>query len=232
MILVLSTTGFSILFHIMDLTEEGVTEADRHRLSLSVVGKRSLSKLTSNTGLLVTTERNLVVKHVVAVNPNSSGTDTVGDLDGSVEVVGVDSSRKTVGRVVTSLNSLLNSLELGDRADWAENLLLHNLHVLGNTREDSWLDEVSLVSETLASDLDLGALALSGLNVLHHAIELDLRDLWALEGLWVERISDLVCGGALTEAGNELIVDALLDIDAGAGAAGLAVVEVDTEVDP
>ena len=71
-----------------------------------------------------------------------------------------------------------------------------------------------------------------GGDILHDAVELHLRDLRALESVLCERVTDDVLGRALLEALHELVVDGVLDVDAGAGTAALAVVEVDAEVDP
>ena len=79
-----------------NLTEESITQADRHRLGLSVVGQRSLAELSSDTRLLVSSEWDLVVQHVVRVDPDGTGAELVGDADGSVEILGVDSGGKTV----------------------------------------------------------------------------------------------------------------------------------------
>lgn len=96
------------------LTKESITQADGYRLGLSVVCKCGLAEFSSDTRLLVATEWDLVVQHVVLVNPDGTGTELVGDADGSVEVGGVDGSGETVGGGVTSLDDLFLSLELGD----------------------------------------------------------------------------------------------------------------------
>lgn len=114
----------------------------------------------------------------------------------------MDGSGKTVGAVVANLDSVRSGLELGNGAYGAENLLLHYLHVLTDVAEDGGLDEVAFVPVSLATNLDLGARLLAFVNVavdtisiiqyeircrkrnsLHDAIELQLRDLWALERL-------------------------------------------------
>jgi hypothetical protein len=127
------------------LTEEGVTETNADSLGLSVVGKRVLAELTADTGLLVATERHLVV-------------------DG-VEVLGVDGGGETVCAGVAELDGVLLGLELGDRADGAEDLLFHDLHVLCDVGEDRGLDEVALVTLALATSLNGGTGVLAGLDV-------------------------------------------------------------------
>lgn len=215
-----------------NLTKESITQADRHRLGLSVVGQRSLAKFSSNTRLLVSSEWNLVVQHIVGVNPDGTGTELVGDTDGSVEVLGVDSSGETVAGVVSGLDNLLLSLELGDRADGAEDLLLHDLHVLSDIGENGRLDEVSLVTVTLTSSDDGGTRLLTLGDVTHNTVVLELGDLWSLEGVGVEWIADLVLGGTLLESLNKLVVDTGLNVDTGTSTAALAVVEENTKVDP
>ena len=69
-------------------------------------------------------------------------------------------SGETVCGAVADLDDLLLGLELADGADWAEDLFLHDLHVLGDVREDGGLDEVTLVAVALAANLDLGACTL------------------------------------------------------------------------
>jgi hypothetical protein len=69
-------------------------------------------------------------------------------------------------------------------------------------------------------------------NLLHDAVELDLGNLRALESVGREGVANDVLLRALLELLHEVVVDALLDVDTSSGAAGLAVVEEDTKVDP
>ena len=66
----------------------------------------------------------------------------------------------------------------------------------------------------------------------HDPVKLKLGNLRTLEGIGMEGIADIVALCSLLEALEELVVDGFLDIDTGTGAAALAVVEEDTEVDP
>ena len=70
------------------------------------------------------------------------------------------------------------------------------------------------------------------LDVGHDAVELYLRDLRALEGVCLERVADHILLRPLLEALDKLVVDAFLHVDTRAGAAALAMVEKDAEVDP
>lgn len=144
----------------------------------------------------------------------------------------MDGGGETVAGLVGDLDGLVLGGELLHGADGPEDLLLDDVHVLVDTAEDGGLDVVALGAVALAADLDLGAGILAVLDVTHDAIELGLGDLGTLEGLAVEGVADLVLEGTGLEPLEELVVDVLLDEDAAAGAAALAVVEVDAEVDP
>ena len=72
---------------------------------------------------------------------------------------------KAVGGVVANADGLGLVLELGDGADRAEDLFLHDLHVFGHVGEDGGLDEVALVAVALAADLDFGAFFLAMVDV-------------------------------------------------------------------
>lgn len=67
-----------------------------HSLDLGVVLEGVGAQFTANTRLLEATEGSLVVDHVVAVDPDGSSPESVGDGDGSVNVLGVDGGSKTV----------------------------------------------------------------------------------------------------------------------------------------
>lgn len=173
-----------------------------------------------------------MVQHVVLVNPDRSSLHAVGNTQSRVEVGCVHCGSKAVVGGVTHLDCFFLSLELGNRANRAEDLLLHNLHLRCNIREDSRLDEVTLCAVTLASSLDSRTLFLASINVAHNAIVLKLGDLWALEGVGEEGVANLVGQRASLELLDKLVIDAFLDVNTGTGAAALAVVVEDTEVDP
>ena len=105
------------------------------------------------------------MKSVVCVDPNGTSLEGVGDLDGSVEVLGVDGGGETVCAGVAKLDGILLGLELGDRADGSEDLFLHDGHVVLDVGEDGGLDEVSLVALALTAGNDGGTLVLAGLDV-------------------------------------------------------------------
>lgn len=144
----------------------------------------------------------------------------------------MDGSGETVAGLVGDLDGLLLVGELLHGADGTEDLLLDDVHVFVDIAEDGGLDVVSLRAVTLTTDLNLGTSSLAVLDVTHDAIELGLGDLGSLEGLAVEWVTDLVLEGTGLEPLEELVVDIRLDEDTATSTAALAVVEVDTEVNP
>lgn len=203
-----------------------------HRLDLSIVLKRIRSQLSADTRFLVSTKGSLVVGHIVLVNPDCASLEGVGDADRSVEVVGVNTSCQTVGGVVGELENFFLVLEFLDCADRSEDFFLDNLHLVVDVGEDGGLNVVALVTESFASDNHLGTGLLTLVNVSHDTVELELRDLRTLVGALLERVADLVLLSTSLECFQELVVDGLVDEDAGSSTAALAVVEVDTKVNP
>lgn len=132
---------------------------------MRVVGKGCLTKLATDTRLLVPTEWQLVVQGVVCVDPDGTGLEGIRHVDGGIEVGRVDGSGETVGGAVTDSDGIRLVFELGDGADGAEYFFLHDLHVFADIGEDGGLDEVALLSMALATDFDLGAFLLSLLDV-------------------------------------------------------------------
>ena len=75
--------------------EQSIAKTVVNGLDLGVVLQGVRAELTAKTGLLEATEGSLVGDHVVAVNPNGTGLDGVGNTDGSVDVLGVDTGSET-----------------------------------------------------------------------------------------------------------------------------------------
>lgn len=64
-------------------------------LDLGVVLQGVRAQLAANTGLLEPTKGSLVGDHVVVVDPDGTGLESVGDTDGRVDVLGVDTGSET-----------------------------------------------------------------------------------------------------------------------------------------
>src|SRR5207249_7250093 len=96
--------------------------------------------------------------------------------------------------------------------------------------EDGRLDEIPFLADALAAGQHLGAALAARVDVAHDAVELLLADLRALRGGGVEGIADFGLLHFLEHAIDKLIVHLLLDKQARAGAAALALVEEEGEV--
>ena len=77
----------------------------------------------------------------------------------------MNSRSQTIGSAVSDSDRIFLGLELGNGADGAEDLLLHDLHVLADAGEDGGLDEVTLFAVSFPSDLNLGAGLLTFVDV-------------------------------------------------------------------
>ena len=97
--------------------------------------------------------------------PHGASLEGVGDLNGGVEVRGVHRGGESVGGGVADADDLVLGLELGDGAHGPEDLLLLDLHVLGDAAEDCRLDEVSDVAFAVAANFDIRTGFLAGFDV-------------------------------------------------------------------
>ena len=77
----------------------------------------------------------------------------------------MDCGGETVSGGVSETDGVLFGLEFRNGANGAEDLFLHDLHILADVGEDGWLDEVTFFAVTLAADFDLGTLLLAGVDV-------------------------------------------------------------------
>ena len=124
----------------------------------------------------------------------------------------------------------VNVAELEDGHDRPKDLLLGDLHLVLDTREDGGLNEEAAAAPAVATALEVGALLLAGLDVAEDLVELLLINLSALLGLLVRGVAEDALLGALHGELHELVVDLLVAVDARGGAAALALVEEQTKV--
>jgi hypothetical protein len=80
--------------------------------------------------------------------------------------------RKTVGGAVAEFDGVFLGLELGNGADGAKDLFLHDLHVVGDVTENGGLDEVALLALALAANLDGSTGLLAVLDVANYGVSL------------------------------------------------------------
>lgn len=115
-------------------------DVDLDSLDFGVVLEGILSQLSTETGLLETTEGHLRVELVVAVDPDSTSFELTGDSGGSRDVGREDSGSKTVDRVVGSFKSFLLSVKRRNNDDGTKDLLPDNLHVGTDVAENSLIE--------------------------------------------------------------------------------------------
>ena len=75
-------------------------------LDIGVVGKSVLSEFSADTRLLEASERYVGVELVVAVDPDGTGLQLVGDAEGMRDIAREDSGGETVDRVVGDLDQV------------------------------------------------------------------------------------------------------------------------------
>src|SRR6266852_67454 len=109
----------------------------------------------------------------------------------------------------------------------AEDLLLRDPVALRDVREHGRHEPVALLGEAARRLVDLRALFLARLDELRDAVELHLRVDRADVGVLVERVADTERLEAALQLLDERLVDRLLREETGAGAAHVALVEVD-----
>ena len=76
-----------------------------------------------------------------------------------------DGRRQPIMRSIAAIDHLVNGLEFEDVHHRPEDLLLGDLHVIGDVGEQRRLDEVTLLAEALAAGQALSAFLLAGVNV-------------------------------------------------------------------
>ncbi|KAJ6443171.1 WD40 repeat-like domain-containingprotein [Purpureocillium lavendulum] len=198
-------------------------------------GKSGLAQFSANATLLDTSKGDAGVSVLAAVDPDHAGLDLGGDAMSTLEVLGEDGGAKAVRRVVGPADGLCFVAEPADDDNGAEDFLLEDAHLVLDLGEDGRLDEEALGVdvERLATGNNLGALGLADLDVVQHPLVLSLGYLRALVRLGVPLVADTADRlGGLRKLLDELVVDAVLDQDAGGGGADLALVGHDAQVRP
>ena len=142
-------------------------------------------------------------------------------------LVGPDPGRQAVGRVVRLLDRLVRRPERQHREDRPEDLLARDPVALGDVGEQRRAEEVAALGQVAGRLVELGALGDAGRDELGDLLELGLRVDRPDVGVLVERVADADRRQAVLELVDERLDDRLLDEQARAGAADLALVEVD-----
>jgi hypothetical protein len=187
------------------------------------VGLEAISApLATNTALLVTTEDGLRSGLLEGVDENGASFEASGDLLGVLDILAPDTGTKTGVGVVGTLNDLLLVRPGLGGNDGAERLLGDDAAVVGRVVDDGRLDEEALLSGGgVLADGELVAVLLGVREELLDLLVLHLVLDGAEQGAGLG-VADLDGLGEVDHLGEELGVDALVDVDTLGGDTDLA----------
>src|SRR6476646_4582867 len=188
--------------------------------------------LAAEAGFLVTAERARRIEAVERVRPYDSGAQLLRHPEDPRALLRPDARRQSVRRVVRLLDRLLGRAERQHAQHRAEDLLLGDPVALRDIREHGRREPVALLRQLARRLVDLRAFFLARLDERRDAIELLARVDRTDVGVLVERIADAQRRHALLQLLDRGLVDRLLHEQARAGAAHVALVEVDAVDDP
>src|SRR6204780_1968940 len=186
-----------------------------------------VAHLAAPAGLLVAAERQGRVEDVVAVDPDRAGPELLGQGVGLGDVLGPDPGTKAVDAVVRLGGDLVQGPERGGDHDRAEDLLADDGHIGPGVGDDGGIDEVALVTEAAAAGDGGGTIVYAGLEEAGDPAQLLVGDQRAHLGAGLHAGTELDALGDLGDAVDDLVEAVLLDEQARARHAALAVVEED-----
>src|SRR5215210_1259965 len=128
--------------------------------------------LAAEAGLLVAAERRGRVEAVVGIRPDDACAEALGHREDPRALLGPDTRRETVRRVVRLLDGLVRRAEGEDREHRPEDLLLSDPVALRHVREDRGREEPALLGEAAGRLVDLRALLLAALDQLLDPLQL------------------------------------------------------------
>src|ERR1700722_3521818 len=192
-----------------------------------VVFEGFVAHFAAPAGLLVAAERKSGVEDVVAVDPDGAGAELVGDLVGFLDVARPDACGEAVDGVVGFFHDFVEIGEGSRDDDGAEDFLLHDFHIFGGVDEDRRLDEVALVTVAFAAGDCFRAVLFAGVEETYDAIELLFGHERAHVAFGIEAGTDADFLRGLRHAVDDPVENFLVDEEARAGAAALAVIEED-----
>src|SRR3954454_18589134 len=188
--------------------------------------------LAAVAGLLVAAERGGRVEAVEGVRPDDARAHALRHPEDARALLRPDAGAQAVGRVVRLLDRLVRRAEGEDAQHRAEDLLLRDAVALRDVREHGRHEPVALLGQAARRLVDLRAFFGAGrdelLNLLQLLLGVDRADI----GVLVERVADAQRRQAALQLLDDRLVDGFLHEQARAGAADVALVEVDAVHDP
>ncbi|CAB4942372.1 unannotated protein [freshwater metagenome] len=143
------------------------------------------------------------------------------------QVLRPDAGGEAVDGVVGLAGQLVHVLERHGDDDGPEDLLADDARVVRGVDEDGRLHEVAGAVDRVAAGDGAGAGVAADLEVARDAVELLGRDERAHLGVGLQAVADLDAVGRGGDALDDLVEQVVLDVEARAGGADLALVEED-----
>uniref|UniRef100_A0A182QRK9 G-protein coupled receptors family 2 profile 2 domain-containing protein n=1 Tax=Anopheles farauti TaxID=69004 RepID=A0A182QRK9_9DIPT len=185
-----------------------------------------LAILTPVAGHLVATERCLCRQHVVRVDPNRAGTQSLHQIVHLIDILRKDGRCQPVVGFVRPLDHLVERFETYQLLHRAKDFFLRDRHVILHVRKHGRLDEETGQIRNLGSSRHQpGPLLLSGVDQTENFVVLILVHLRTVLGGQIERIAHRTLLRPLGTSFDKLVVDFILDEGARTGTAALTHVE-------
>lgn len=195
-------------------------------LDAGVVLKPILGEVFAVAGVLETTVGHLGHQGDVAVNPDSSKVEALGEAHRAAVVSRPHTGGQTVENIVGHLHGFLLLGEGLHRDHGSKYFVLNSVIFLLQAGDHGGFNEVASVALSNTTGLDCGVFWQS-VDHAHHAGHLVLVVDRTIEGVGVTGQTGLhVRSNPLRESGHELIVDILVDEDPGGSGAVLTGVEI------
>src|SRR4029079_597667 len=185
------------------------------------------SAFAAEAGFLVAAERRSRIEPVEGVRPHDARAQTFGHPEDARALLRPDPGAQAVRRVVRLLDRFLGRAERQHRENRTEDLFLRDAIALRDVREDRRHEPVALLGQAARRLVDLRSFVLAGLDELANLVELLLRVDRADICVLVKRIADTERRQSALQLLDDGLVDRLLHEPPRAGAADVALVEVD-----
>ena len=201
-------------------------------LHLGVLEQSLAAVLATDAALLVAAERRQRIEQVPVVDPDGPGAQLLGDLDGAARVPRPHPAREAVDRPVGALDHLAEVAPALHREHRSEDLLGAGVRIGRHIGEHGRLDEEAAITDVgraSAAARDRRALLLRPLDRGQDHVVLRLADHRADLGVEVGRVTDSQRRRTVDEAVDERVVDVVVDEEARARFAHLALVEEGAE---
>src|SRR6266568_3278701 len=167
----------------------------------------------------------IVLKHLVAVDPDGAGAQSRGKAMRLAQIIGPDATAQTVHGLVGLWQHVLDVLKRQGYQHRAKDLFLHHPHVLLDIHQHGGLEKVALLTVPLAPAQGRGPFSRADIKVAADAAELLIGDQRAHLRRRIHARSQLDPLGLLSHARNDLVKDLVLDVEARASAATLTMIE-------